>query len=236
MYLDSHCHLDLPEFASDWNAVIARSRAQGISKWVIAGIRPESWTKQARFVSSIDGAYYSVGLHPCAIKSSDIDEWSRLEDAFTSAFSEESKVVALGETGLDKNVQISLDVQKEIFRRQLKIAKMKRLPVILHVVGAHGHALELLRCFGDFPNRGVVHSFYGSLEVAKSYLELGFYLGINARWVKRENTKLGRVLSDVPITSLLLESDAPDQSPKHGERNEPTAIFEPRNGSDVRKV
>ena len=226
MYLDSHCHLDLPDFSSDRDEVISRSRAQGVSRWVIAGIRPESWVEQARFVRSVDGAYYSVGLHPCAIKTSDLEEWSRLEDEFTSALSGVSKVVALGETGLDKNVAIALDIQKEIFRRQLMIAKRNKLPVILHVVGTHGHALDELRSMGDFPSRGVVHSFYGSLEVAKSYLELGFLLGINARWINRANTKLGRALAELPMSALLLESDAPDQSPRRGERNEPTAIFE----------
>ena len=80
-----------------------------------------------------------------------------------------------------------------------------------------------------------MHSFYGSQRSPNRISSLVFIWG-SARWVKRENTKLGRVLSDVPITSLLLESDALDQSPKHGERNEPTAILRPRNGSDVRKV
>lgn len=179
--LDAHCHLDDPALPE--NARL-QARQAGVDGWLCAGYSPERWPVQAE----IADAWHAFGLHPWA--SGSLESLPGfLRDA-----------VAVGEIGLDR-ARAPLAPQLEPFRAQLALARERRLPVILHVVRAHGKALEILRA--DGVGQGMLHGFRGPAEVLPAWLELGFYVSLGER---------SPHFPQIPDHRLLLETDAPTGS------------------------
>lgn len=216
--IDSHCHLDVVDFDADRDTVLADCRAQGVSRIVVPGIVAPGWDKLLQVCRQHKGLYPALGLHPVYVDEHGADDLKILEQCLVDA----SDVVAVGEIGLDFFL-VDLDRQRqiELFEAQLAIAQTAALPVILHVRKAHDQVVSILKRFR--PKGGIVHAFNGSLEQAQQYIGLGFKLGFGGMITYERSRKLRSLAKQLPLESLVLETDAPDMSgqPCRGQRNSP---------------
>ncbi len=228
MYVDAHCHLDMPIFDGDRAAVVARARSLGVTQFVIAGVDRESWVRQRSVTLEGWGAFWSAGIHPVRCAEMTAQELERSLSALPACFSGEGAACAVGETGLDRRFapKTTIPVQVESFRRHLDLACELELPIILHVVQAHGRCLEVLREHTLSKRGGMVHSFSGSIEVAEAYLDLGLCLSLSGASVRSERGRMRDVIPRIPEERLLLETDSPDQPLNRGDRNEPKSLIE----------
>lgn len=216
MWFDSHCHLDLPGFDASTSEVWTTARAEGVTHAFVPGVDPSQWSGLDA-VRSLDGITTGVGLHPFAL-----ERWSDLpEPLFTQnvtgaleklrAEARSSKHVAIGECGWDKPLtrrcaRLDLDMQTQVVVAHLRAAQETRLPVVLHVVQAHGLALQTLERH-LVPAGGVVHSYSGSPELVIRYQRLGFRLGFGPPLLRYP--KVVAALQATAPDFLLLETDAP---------------------------
>ncbi|MDH5786041.1 MAG: TatD family hydrolase [Chromatiales bacterium] len=220
---DTHCHLDVSEFDADREAVLVRARAAGVTRMAIPAVDAAGWPALLELCRREEGLYPALGLHPVYIDShsnDDIDELRRLV--------EQEKPVAIGEIGLDFYVPgLDRERQQWLFEQQLQIAAEFELPVLLHVRKAHDQVLATLKRT-KFPHGGIAHAFNGSLQQAEQYIAMGFKLGFGGMLTYERSTKLRALAAQLPLESLVLETDAPDMSPAahHGERNSPEYLPE----------
>lgn len=220
--VDSHVHLDHTAFTADRATVIARARLAGVVSMVVPGVDAASWPRIRDLCDRHDGLHPAYGLHPMFLHHhapEDVDALSSWLDA--------NRAVALGEIGLDFSVEgLDHDRQRTYFARQLTLARDHDLPVIVHARGALEEVTLALRRHSGL--RGVVHSFSGSEEQARQLWAMGFCLGIGGPITHERARRLRRIVAQMPLEFLLLESDAPDQpgAAHRGERNEPALITE----------
>ena len=226
MYYDSHCHLDFDEFAMDRDDVFRRARANGVSRWMVAGVQAEHWSRQRQLARCQSGCDWAVGIHPQYVDQYGATEWSSIIADVSAAFDRKTPPKAVGEIGLHRVPSLESTTQVIRFEQQLEVARMRGVPIILHVVGTHAQVLSILQRHGPLVHGGVVHGFTGSKEVAQAYVKLNLHLGISGRWVRGGAKKLQSTIQSMDLSRLLLESDAPDQSPNVGFRNESTIILE----------
>ena len=216
--MDSHCHLDVADFDADRQTVLADCRAQGVSRIVVPGIVASGWDNLLQVCRQHKGLYPALGLHPVYLDEHGADDLKMLQQRLVDA----PDVVAVGEIGLDFFLP-DLDRQRqiELFEAQLTIANTAELPVILHVRKAHDQVISILKRFR--PKGGIVHAFNGSLEQAQQYIGLGFKLGFGGMITYERSKKLRSLAKQLPLESLVLETDAPDMSgqPCRGKRNSP---------------
>lgn len=220
--IDSHVHLDDGAFDSDRSAVIERAGCVGVEGMVVPGVDAESWPRIKALCAQDDRLHPAFGLHPMFLRQhvpADVDA--------LSSWLDQDNVVAVGEIGLDFHDQdLDADVQRYFFLRQLRVARERELPVIVHARGALEEVSLTLRRMGGL--RGVVHSFSGSLQQAQHLWDIGFHLGIGGPVTYPRAQRLRRIVAQMPIEFLLLESDAPDQpgAAHRGERNESAHVIE----------
>lgn len=218
--IDSHVHLDDGAFDPDRSAVIERARAAGVESMIVPGVDKGSWSRIDALRTSHPQIFAAFGLHPVFLRNhapGDVDA--------LPAWLEHHHAVAVGEIGLDFFVtDLDHDLQRQYFTAQLQIAKQRNLPVIVHARAALEEVSLTLRRIGNL--RGVVHSFSGSEQQAKSLWDNGFMLGIGGPVTYERARRLRRLVANMPIEFLLLESDAPDQpdASHRGQRNEPARI------------
>ena len=215
--IDTHCHLDCPEFDPDRAAVLGRARAAGVAGLVIPAIQRAGWEGLLALCATAADLYPALGLHPVYLDGHRDADLPALERAIA-----DSHPVALGEIGLDYFVRdLDRERQQRLFEAQLVIARAADLPVLLHVRRAHAQVLATLR---RIPVRGgIVHAFSGGIEEARRYRDLGFVLGLGGMLTFERSTKLRALAAALPIESIVLETDAPDLTvaAHHGERNSP---------------
>lgn len=218
--IDTHCHLDLPAFDADREAVRVRCREAGLSALVIPAIEADGWSALLALCASAVGApklYPALGLHPVFLQQHRTADLAALEQSVAR-----HRPVAVGEIGLDYQVRdLDRARQQALFEAQLSIARNQGLPVLLHVRKAHDAVLMALR---DIPvSGGIVHAFNGSLQQAFKYLDLGFKLGFGGMLTFERSSKLRRLAAQLPLDALVLETDAPDMTvaAHQGERNSP---------------
>lgn len=224
--IDSHCHLDFAAFDDDRGEVLARAAAVGVREVVVPGVAPDQWPALPALRARHPGLHVAVGVHPMVVPDLDDaaldDALAGLEDAARRA-----GAVAIGECGLDgvvaKRDGGAMDRQRRVLDAHAHVARSLGLPLMLHVFRAQGEALERVRAHAPYPAGGVVHSYSGSAEDVAAWVELGFCLSF-AGAVTRPNARRPRAAAAaVPPDRLLVETDAPDQTP-HGaptRRNEP---------------
>ncbi len=220
MLIDSHCHLDAPEFDADRDAVIARARAAGVVAQVVPAVAASGWAKLGSLCTKGSGLHPAYGLHPMFLA----EHRNEHIDALRALLATE-RAVAVGECGLDFHVEgLDADRQQFFFEQQLKVAREFDLPVIVHARKAVDAVIAILRRIGGL--RGVVHSFSGSEQQAEQLWKLGFCLGIGGPVTYERAQRLRRIVAAMPIEFLLLETDAPDQPDAfhRGERNEPARL------------
>ncbi len=228
-YIDTHAHLDHEDFAPDRDAVIERARAAGVGKMITVGC----WSKASGFdplvdvLSYYDFIYAALGVHPHDAK--DVSDESPWELIRSLALQKDSRVVAIGETGLDYHYDNSpRDVQKDVFKRQLLLARELNLPVIIHTREAEDDTVNILKAEGVNETGGVFHCFSGSPELAKEALEMGFYLSFTGVVTFPKAADLREVVRTVPVEKMLIETDCPYLAPvpHRGKRNEPSFVTE----------
>ncbi|WP_426284838.1 TatD family hydrolase [Luteibacter sp. E-22] len=220
--VDSHAHLDDASFDGDRGRMFDRSAEAGVRRWVVPAIDRGNWEGVERLASSRPGVFPAYGLHPLFLEHHRDTHLDELPD-----WLEGHGAVAVGEIGLDFYVD-GLDParQRDLFVRQLHIAKEHDLPVIVHARRAFEETIHTLRRIGGL--RGVVHSFSGSEEQARQLFDLGFHIGIGGPVTYDRANRIRRIVSDMPLQWLLLETDAPDQpcANHRGERNEPAYMLD----------
>jgi TatD DNase family protein len=220
--VDTHVHLDDSSFDGDREAVITRARTAGVTTQVVPGVDAHSWESIRQLCDSHPGLHPAYGLHPMFLARHRPEHLDALPGWLA-----DGRAVAVGEVGLDFFVEgLSPEDQRFYFRRQLDIAREVRLPVILHARKALEEVTLALRRAGGL--RGVVHSFSGSAEQARQLFELGFCIGIGGPITYERAQRLRRVVAEMPIEYLLLETDSPDQplATHRGQRNEPAFLVE----------
>jgi len=229
MYIDAHCHLDLPPFDDDRDAVLVQGYKDGISGYLLAGVDPEGWRRQRAMASRYPGVQWTAGLHPVRAAEMEPEARRRALDGLPACFEGKGAAVGVGETGLDRRFAApeTLPGQEIAFRAQLALARSGNRPVVLHVVAAHGHTLDVLRRDGLPAAGGLVHSYSGSAELVSEYVSLGLSISFSGNVLRPGAKKLRRAVSVVPEAHLLVETDAPDQAPAgRGVRNTPSTLIE----------
>lgn len=229
---DSHAHLQDAR-VTDPASVWTRAREAGVRRVLLAGVDADDWERQAA-LAHLPGVYQSVGIHPqvAAIigdreRASQLERLERaLEQRSRSrASAGASAIVAIGEIGMDGvgDRRSAYGAQAELFEAQLRLAKAHDMPIILHILRAHEEALKILETVGVPSAGGVVHSYSGSPELVPRYLEHGLDLSFSGSITWHEGGRAARAVKACPIDRLLVETDAPDQTPldHRPEANEP---------------
>jgi len=226
--VDTHCHLDVAEFDRDRDAVVARARAAGVRRQVLPAINAAGWPGLREACRSAPGLYPAYGLHPVFLADHNPGDLDALH-----AWVARERPVAIGECGLDFFIEgLDREAQAGYFDAQLRLARDAGLPVIVHARRAVDAVIASIRRIGGAASgqpsrlRGVVHSFAGSPEQARQLWDLGFMLGIGGPVTYERAQRLRRLVADVPLEFLLLETDAPDQpdAGNRGQRNEPARL------------
>lgn len=229
MFVDSHCHIDGPEYDDDRDEVIARARDAGVATMLNVGTGDPHSGAFERAVSLAEQhreVYCAIGVHPHDAKLFDAVAEQRLKDLAKQS----SRVVAWGEIGLDYHYDHSpRDVQRDVFRRQLAIARELNLPVVIHSREADDDTIAILREeLSDYSRAGVLHCFGGSLPMAEQAIELGFFVSFAGNLTFKKADDLRAIAQKLPLERLLVETDCPYLTPVpfRGKRNEPARVVE----------
>lgn len=215
MLIDTHCHFDVEDFDADRSEVAARTLAAGVDTVVIPGYVARLWDKLFAVCDAFDAPRLlaAPGLHPCYIPEHEPAHLERLDALLATR-----ACVAVGEIGLDyfldeiKSPEMKAK-QQDFFRAQLALAEKHGKPVILHVRKAHQDVIHILHEL-KFREGGIVHAYSGGIEEARHYAKLGFRLGIGGPLTYDQSRRLRSVVSDMPLETLVLETDAPDMIPQ----------------------
>lgn len=217
-FIDTHVHLDAPEFLPDLAAVRARARNRGVVCCVLPAVQAKDF-ERARALAHEFGDAYALGIHPLFVAAAEDDDLARLDQAL-ARHRDDPRLVAVGEIGLDLFVPDLCEEplrtrQLFFYREQLKLAKKHGLPVILHVRRSADLLLKGLRDLADPGQawRGIAHAFNGSLQQAEAFTALGFKLGFGGALTYERATKLRELARVLPLDTLVLETDAPDIPP-----------------------
>ena len=214
---DSHCHLHDDRIGANAPAMIARARAAGVTGFLLAGVGPDGWPVEESLARAYPELAVAYGVHPQLVAEVDDAESDRLVAALAATLDDRTRVraVAVGEIGLDGygDRRSSLPRQERAFRAQLALARAHELPVVLHVLSAHARAIELLRADGLPRAGGVAHSYSGSSELVRDYCALGLHVSFAGPVTYPNAPKIQAAARAVPKGRLLVETDAPFQTP-----------------------
>lgn len=220
MLIDTHCHLDFPEFDRDREEVIERARHCGIDTIINIGSSLQGSREAVALAEKYDSIYAAVGIHP-----HEADSFNPAQEAELRKLAGRGKVVAFGEIGLDyfKNYS-KTENQQRMFGALLNVAKEKGLPLIIHSRDAGQDVISGLR--QAMPVKAVIHCFSGDENFLQECLSLGFFISFTCNITYKKADKLRELLKRVPIERLLLETDSPFLAPegKRGMRNEPVNV------------
>lgn len=223
MLVDSHCHLDFPEFAPELDAVVDRARAAGVGLCVSIGTTLDGFPRVRAVAERFDSVWCSVGIHPHEAEKEPLEDAQAL-----IALAQGPKVVGIGETGLDYFYEHSpRAAQQKNFRLHIAAARELGLPLIVHTRDAEDDTIEILRDEmeqGAFT--GLIHCFTGTKKLADAALELGFCISVSGIATFKKSEELRAVIREVPLERLLVETDAPFLAPvpHRGKRNEPAFV------------
>ena len=216
MIFDTHAHYDDRQFEEDRAELLGSMQEQGVGMIVDAGSDIASWDKIGQLTEQYSFIYGAIGVHPDEVGELDEEKMQRMEKLLSG-----EKMVAVGEIGLDYYWdKEKRDLQKKWFIRQLELARQLDLPVIIHSREAAADTMEIMKQHAKGLD-GVIHCFSYSLEQAKEYVNMGFYLGIGGVVTFKNAKKLKEVVGKIPLESLVLETDSPYLAPvpNRGKRN-----------------
>ncbi|MCG3722900.1 TatD family hydrolase [Vibrio cincinnatiensis] len=225
MFVDSHCHLDklnYQECHESIDDVIAKAEQAKVKQFLSVGVTLDSFPSMLEMIEPYEQVYASCGVHP-------LDVLSDFElDRFRS-YANHSKVVAIGETGLDYHYQPeTADLQKLRFSQHIEVAVELNKPLIIHTRHARSDTLSILRQERAERCGGVIHCFTEDLPFAEAAMELGFYISISGIVTFRQATELKEVVKQLPLDRLLIETDSPYLAPvpHRGKENQPAYVVE----------
>ena len=220
MLVDSHCHLDFPDFAAERQAVIARAKAAGVGTVLTIGTRLDQFDAVRAVADSDEAIWCSVGAHP-----HEAADHAELLPEQLARLAEHPKVVGIGETGLDFHYDLSQrDIQERVFRAHIAASCATGLPLIVHAREADSEIARILK--EEDPPPGVLHCFSSGRGLAEVALALGFYLSISGIVTFKNAEDLRAIVRDLPLDRLLVETDSPylAPAPYRGKRNEPAFV------------
>lgn len=223
MYIDTHAHYDDKKFDADRPQVLKQIREAGVDAVINCACDRKSCRSTLKLIRENDFIYGALGYHPHEVKGLDEEAVDYLYDALSSS----EKVVALGEIGLDYHYDFSpRDEQQEWFIEQIELAKELELPIIVHSREAAEDTWRILKEGEASRTGGVIHAFSGSWEMARRYLDLGFYIGIGGMVTFPDAKKLLEAVPKIPADRLLLETDCPYLAPvpRRGQRNDSCSL------------
>ena len=217
MLIDTHCHLDAPEFDTDRATVIAQTLAAGVQAIVIPAVMQKNQQIVRDLAHQFDGGYYALGIHPMYVRYSKEEDLADVELAIQTAQNAgDKKLVAMGEIGLDffvEEIKTGLERERQEFfyKEQLKMARKYQLPVLLHVRRSQDILLKYLRQIKVCG--GIAHAFNGSHQQAQAFIELGFCLGFGGTLTFTRSQQIRRLATEIDLQHIVLETDAPDLPP-----------------------
>lgn len=222
MLFDTHAHLNAGQYKEDLHEVMERAKEAGVSNIVVVGFDKLTIKRAMELAEAHDYIYACVGWHPVdAIDMTD-DDLKWIEE-----LANHPKVVAIGEMGLDYHWDKSPhDIQKDVFRKQIRLAKKVKLPIVIHNRDATADIVEILREEGAAEVGGIMHCFSGSVEIAKECLDMNFYISLGGPVTFKNAKKPKEVALEIPLDKLLIETDCPYLTPHpyRGQRNEPSYV------------
>jgi len=233
MIIDSHCHIDFEDFDKDRSEVLSNSKKSGIKHIIVPGITRNTWPRLKKVCNQYSNLHPAYGLHPYFLNEHEPEHLDDLKQWTT-----QETTVAIGECGLDFYLR-DLDINKQVyyFEAQLDIAKENKLPVIIHSRKATEQVIQIIKKKNI--QKGMIHSYSGSLEQAKQLIDLGFYISFGGAITYDAATRIRKIAKEIPLDALLIETDSPDQPDKRhkGLRNQPDFILEVINTiSDLRNI
>ncbi len=223
--IDSHCHLNDLQYKDDLKFVVNNFLSYGIEKAICVGWDYEFSLKAKEIANTYPCVYYSIGVHPddCAnYNEKEIEELIK-----SSILDKNSKLVAIGEIGLDyfHNEQ-NKDEQKRVFISQIELAKKYNLPIIIHCRDAYGDTLDILKQCSSYLTKVVFHCYSGSLEYAKVLIKMGIKISFTGTVTYKNAVNIQNVAKNIPLDSMFFETDSPYLTPvpNRGKRNEPKNV------------
>lgn len=235
MLIDSHAHLEMPEFKKDLEAVIQRAKGSGVEYIFTVGTEKKDWKRAVEISDSHPSIYAILGVHPHNAKEIDDQTYPTLKKLCRNG-----KVKAYGEIGLDFFRNLSpRDIQLKRFREQIGLAKELDLPIVIHDREAHRETLEILKSEKAEESGGIIHCFSGDYEMAKACMDMGFYISIPGSITFKNAEGSREIVERIPLESLLVETDAPFLTPEpfRGKRNEPSYVrYTAQKVAEIKKV
>jgi TatD DNase family protein len=222
MLFDTHTHLNDDAFEQDREEVIRRAQEEGVSLLVNVGFNRVTIPQTMALAEKHDFIYAAVGWHP-----HDAKDMTEKDLAWIEELASHPKVVAIGEMGLDYHWDNSpREVQKEVFRKQIALAKKVKKPIIIHDRDAHRDVVDILKEEGADEVGGIMHCFGGSVEIARECLDLNFYISFGGPLTFKNAKKPKEVAEQIPLDRLLIETDSPYLTPHpfRGKRNESSYV------------
>ncbi len=219
--VDSHAHLNAPQFDEDRSEALRRARDAGVLTVIDVGTEPKEWRRSIQLAAERPEISCVLGLHPNSAAL-----WSSALETELHQLLEDEHVVAVGETGLDYyRLGAPAEVQREVFIAHLQLARAVTLPVVIHARDAYEDILQILHTHGQ-GTRGVLHSFAGRVEEALRGVDLGYYVSLSGPVTYKSGEQIRAVAAAVPLDRLLVETDSPylPPHPFRGKRNEPAYV------------
>ena len=220
--IDTHTHLDFPDFDPDRRTLLTRSRAVGVKQMVVLGVYQHNWQRLWDLVQTDNQLYAAFGLHPVYLGQHRAEHLIELAQ-WLDRLAGHPQLCAVGEIGLDYFLpELDREGQQQVFEAQLKLAAEANLPALLHVRRSHAQVIATLKRF-RLKRGGIIHAFAGSREEAREYLKLGFKLGLGGAATWPQALRLRKVLADLAPDTIVLETDSPDMAPAMypNQRNSP---------------
>lgn len=207
MFIDTHCHLSKEDY-EDIDLVLSENRENGIEKIIISGCDRASIDESIEFSKKYSDIYLTLGYHPSEASITTVSDLEKLESLISSG---SLKIVGIGEIGLDYHYgKEDINLQKKLFRKQMILASKYKLPVVIHSRDATEDTISILK---EFPEViGDIHCFSGSVETARLYVGMGYKIGIGGV-VTFKNSNLYKVVEDIGINNIILETDSPYLTP-----------------------
>lgn len=223
--IDSHCHLDFPDFASDLDRVVERARAAGVERMITIGTSISKAAGVAAIAERYEDVFFTVGTHPHEAGQEGAEDFAAMRD-----FASHPKCVGIGEAGLDYHYDNApRDVAARVFRGQIKLARELGLPLVIHTRDADDDMASILtQEMGQGRFRALLHCFTGSRELAETALGLGLFISFSGVVTFKRSEGLRAIARDAPLDRILVETDAPylAPAPHRGRRNEPAFVVE----------
>jgi len=219
--MDTHCHLDLEPLILNLADVLASAHQAGVTQFVVPGVHPDGWKALSALAVRYGEIFPAFGIHPMHSDAADDNNLLLLAEHASTG-------VAIGEIGLDPSYAVSMERQERAFRAQLQLAVASGLPVLVHCRRAFARTLQILQEEQVQHVGGIMHAFSGSPEMAREFIRLGFAISISGVVTRDSAVKPIRLVRELPLEHIVLETDAPDLTPQcyHGLPNQPAYMVE----------